>query len=125
MPQPLIWIFVSALLALGAGLLAWPGWVPVQPAHGWLVAAVGVTGMLGQVALTRAFRLGEASLVAPLEYTALLWVVLLGLFVWQVLPDGMTWLGAGIIVASGLYMFRRERVVAVPPSHRPDTTPPP
>ena len=36
--------------------------------------------------------------------------VLLDLFVWQVLPDGMTWLGAGIIVASGLYLLHRERI---------------
>ena len=111
-------VWFLALLALGAGLLAWPGWVPVQPAHGWLVAAVGVTGMLGQVALTRAFRLGEASLVAPLEYTALVWVVLLDVALWGVLPDAATWAGAAIIVASGLYLMRRE-----PPSVPTPPTP--
>ena len=52
--------------------------------------------------------------MAPLEYTALLWVVVLDLALWQVLPDRMTWLGAAIIVASGLYLIRRERVVAGP-----------
>ena len=80
-------------------------------ARAWSVALIGVTGALGQVALTHAFRLGEASQVAPLEYTALVWVVLLDLWVWHSLPDRMTWLGAAIIVASGLYMFRRERAL--------------
>lgn len=123
-PEALVFWFL-VLMAVFAGVLAWRDWQPLRFEHLWVLALIGVTGALGQVALTHAFRLGEASQVAPLEYTALLWVVLLDLFVWQVLPDGMTWLGAGIIVASGLYMFRRERVVAVPPSHRPDTTPPP
>ena len=59
-----------------------------------------------------AFRLGEASLIAPLEYTALVWGVALDLALWGVLPDAITWLGAAIIIASGLYLLRRERVHA-------------
>ncbi|MFC4726962.1 DMT family transporter [Coralloluteibacterium thermophilus] len=101
-----------ALLAVGAGALALPGWQPLQRADLAVVAVVGVAGALGQVALTHAFRLGEASQIAPLEYSGLLWVVLLDLTVWQVLPDAMTWVGAAIIVASGLYLLRRERAVS-------------
>lgn len=106
------------LMVLFAGALAVPGWKPIQPAHWPLIGLIGVSGALGQVTLTHAFRLGEASQVAPLEYTALLWVVLIDLSVWGVLPDGITWLGAGIIVLSGLYLFRRER--AQPPSVFPE-----
>jgi len=105
-------VWLMALLALGAGVLAWPGWVPVQASDGWIIAGVGLAGALGQVAITEAFRLGEASLVAPLEYTALVWGVALDLALWGVLPDAVTWLGAGIIIASGLYLLRRERVHA-------------
>ena len=79
-------------------------------AHGWIIAGVGISGSLAQVALTEAFRRGEASLIAPLEYTALVWGVLLDVALWSVLPDGVTWIGAGIIVASGLYLLRREKV---------------
>lgn len=104
------WFLV--LLALFAGAIAAFDWQPVQRAHGWVIAMIGVTGALGQVALTHAFRLGEASQIAPLEYAGLVWVVLLDLVVWQVLPDGITWVGAAIIVASGLYLIRRESVVA-------------
>ena len=105
-----LWFLV--LLSLGAGLLAAPGWVPVQGSDVWIIAGVGLAGSLAQVALTEAFRRGEASLIAPLEYTALFWVVCLDLLLWGVLPDTVTWIGAGIIVASGLYLLRREKVHA-------------
>jgi drug/metabolite transporter (DMT)-like permease len=105
-----LWFLV--LLSLGAGLLAAPGWVAVQSSDLWIIAGVGLAGSLAQVALTEAFRRGEASLIAPLEYTALFWVVCLDLVLWGVLPDMVTWIGAGIIVASGLYLLRREKVHA-------------
>lgn len=107
-------VWFLAIVALGAGALAWPSWTPLRAEDLWIVAGVGLSGVLGQIALSHAFRLGEASLVAPLEYTALLWVVLLDLALWQVLPDGATWIGAGIIVVSGLYLLRRERGRAGP-----------
>ena len=69
-----------------------------------------LTGALGQVAVTEAFRQGEASLVAPFEYTALAWGLGLDVALWGVLPDTATWLGAAIIIGSGLYMLHRERV---------------
>jgi len=105
-----ITFWLLALMALGAGALALPGWVALRGEHLAIVAAICVAGALGQYAITEAFRQGEASLIAPLEYTALVWGVGLDLALWGVLPDGITWLGAGIIVASGLYLLRRERV---------------
>ncbi len=68
--QAMVFWFV-VLLSLGAWLLALPAWKPLKPAHAWIIAGVGVSGSLAQVALTEAFRRGEASLIAPLEYTAL------------------------------------------------------
>lgn len=105
-------VWLMALMALGAGALAWQDWVPLRLEHAWIIAGIGLGGALGQVAITEAFRLGEASLIAPLEYTALVWGVSLDLALWGVLPDGVTWVGAGIIVASGLYLLHRERVHA-------------
>ncbi|SFL18194.1 DMT family transporter [Lysobacter sp. cf310] len=105
-------VWLMAMLAIGAGALAWPDWVAIRGADLWLILGVGVAGGLGQYAITEAFRLGEASLIAPLEYTALVWGVLLDLSLWGVLPDAITWVGAAIIVASGLYLLRRERVHA-------------
>jgi drug/metabolite transporter (DMT)-like permease len=106
-PEAMVFWFLT-LLSVFAGALGASAWQPVRSEHLWVVAAIGLTGALGQVALTHAFRLGEASQIAPLEYAGLLWVVLLDLAIWQVLPDGVTWLGAAIIVGSGLYLIRRE-----------------
>ena len=103
-------VWLLALMALGAGVLAAPNWVSVRMEDAWLIGLLGVAGALGQYAITLAFKWGEASLIAPLEYTALVWGVGLDLALWGVLPDGITWIGAGIIVASGLYLLRRERV---------------
>lgn len=95
-------------LTVGAGLLAWPGWVPVHTEHLPLVIGVGAAGALGQYTLTVAFSRGEASAVAPFEYTALAWGVGLDLLLWDVLPDAATWIGAAIIVGSGLVLLRGE-----------------
>ncbi len=103
-------VWLMAMIAIGSGALAWPDWVAIRAADLWIILGVGIAGGLGQYAITEAFRLGEASLIAPLEYTALVWGVLLDLSLWGVLPDAITWLGAAIIVASGLYLLRRERV---------------
>jgi len=108
-----VWFLV--IMGIGAGALAWPEWVPMQLADAPLVAGMGLAGALGQIALTRAFQLGEASMIAPLEYTGLVWVIGWDLLFWQQLPDAWTWSGAAIIVASGLYLLHRERVNRQPP----------
>ena len=110
-----VWMLV--LLGLGAGVMAWPSWQPIQPSDWAIVVMLGAFGACGQILLTEAFRLGEASRIAPLEYTALLWSLGIDLALWGVLPDALTWLGAAIIIASGLYLIRRERVhdVTEPP----------
>ena len=109
-------VWLLALMALGSGVLAWQDWQPIRSDDLWLIAGIGLVGALGQYAITLAFRHGEASLLAPLEYTALVWGVLLDATIWGVLPDSATWIGAAIIVASGLYLIRREggRVPAEP-----------
>jgi drug/metabolite transporter (DMT)-like permease len=109
-----LWLLVG--MAVGAGALAAPGWVPLRGEHAGIIAGVGVAGALGQYAITEAFRMGEASLLAPLEYSALVWGTALDLAVWHVLPDRITWIGAAVIVASGFYLLRRE-VVHVEDAH--------
>ena len=60
--------------------------------------------------MTEAFRWTPAAVVAPLEYTALIWALMIDWALWRTFPDAITLTGAGIIVASGLYLIRRERV---------------
>lgn len=115
--------WLMAMMTAGAALLSFRDWQPLRWEHAWIVAGVGLAGSIAQVALTEAFRRGEASLVAPLEYTALAWGVMLDAALWGVLPDGVTWAGAAIIVASGLYLLRRERRTAAPVAARPEIGP--
>jgi len=105
-----LWLMV--MVAAGAGALAAPAWVPVRSADGGILVGIAITGFLGQIAVTHAFRHGEASAIAPFEYSALAWGIGLDWLLWQVLPDGFTLLGAGIIIASGIYLVRREAVHA-------------
>jgi drug/metabolite transporter (DMT)-like permease len=99
----------TVMLTTFATALAAPGWVPVQRGHWPLLVAIAVTGAIGQLAITDAFRLGEASVIAPFEYTALGWGLLLDWVFWQTRPDRMTLVGAAIIVGAGLYLVHRER----------------
>lgn len=109
--------WTTAMWAVGASVLAWPAWVPVQAAHGSLLVALAVTGFLGQLAITEAFRHGNASAVAPFEYSALAWAILLDFTIWHIVPDAYTLVGGAIIIGSGIYLIRREKVrdIAVPP----------
>ena len=82
-------------------------------AQDWLViAGVGVAGALGQVAITEAFRRAPASTLAPLEYTALIWGLLLDWVLWSTAPNLRMLVGASVIVLSGLYLIHRERLAA-------------
>lgn len=109
------WFMV--MLMIGAGALAAPDWVAIRRADaGWLIA-MGVTGAAGQVFLTEAFKRAPVSIIAPFEYSALFWGVLLDLAIWGELPGPIVFVGAAVIVGSGLYLIHRERkpVLVTPP----------
>ncbi len=71
---------------------------------------VGIASTAGQWIVVLAFRYADASVLAPFSYTQLLWVSILGFLVFGEVPDTWTIVGAGFIVASGLYTAHRERV---------------
>jgi len=102
--------WLMAMVGIGAGLMAAPNWTPIRAVDAWVLVGVAGTGFLGQLAITEAFRLGEASAIAPFEYSALAYGLGIDWLIWQTLPDGFTLVGAAIIVASGVYLVRRERV---------------
>ncbi len=102
----------TTLLTLGAGALAARVWVPLRPEHWPPLAVLAVTGTSGQYAVTEAFRRGEASAVAPFEYTALGWGLVLDWVLWSTRPDASVLAGAAIIVGAGIYLVRHERVHA-------------
>ena len=71
---------------------------------------MGAFGSIGQLLFTEAFRSAPPSIVAPFEYTALLWGVAIDWAMWDVLPAGRIYLGGSIVIASGLYLIWRERL---------------
>lgn len=75
-----------------------------------LLVGVGLIGGAAQLAMTGALRFGPVSVVVPMDYSSLLWATLSGWVVFGVLPDTWTWIGAPVIIASGLYIVWRERV---------------
>ncbi|MEO8857226.1 MAG: DMT family transporter [Burkholderiaceae bacterium] len=109
-PSVTLVFWSTSMLAVGAGLIAWPNWVSILPVHWPVLLAVSVTGFMGQLAITEAFRHGQASAVAPFEYTALAWGIGLDWLLWKTVPDSTTLLGGAIIIASGLYLIRKEKI---------------
>ena len=101
--------WMVAMLSLGATALALPDWQPIRAQDWPVLAAIAVTGVLGQWAITEAFRRGEAAVIAPLEYTALAWGIGLDWVLWATPPNGRTLLGALIVIAAGVYLIRSER----------------
>jgi drug/metabolite transporter (DMT)-like permease len=101
--------WLMLFVSLGAGALALPGWRPIQSADWPVIGAMAVTGSIGQWAITEAFKRGEASVIAPLEYTALAWGVALDWILWRALPVPRTFIGAAIVIACGIHLVRRER----------------
>lgn len=100
------WFSTLSLLPLGiAYFLAATG----HPPQVWLLlGATGLLGGLAQLAMTASLRRGAVSLVVPMDYSALLWATLLGWLVFDRMPTGATWIGAPVIIASGLYIVWRE-----------------
>jgi drug/metabolite transporter (DMT)-like permease len=104
--QMVFWLML--MMAVGATALALPAWTPVESRHLPLLAGLSLSGFLAQLALTEAFSHGEASVVAPFEYTALACGIAIDWLFWQTLPDQITLIGAAIIIGSGLYLIRHE-----------------
>ncbi|WP_305967786.1 MULTISPECIES: DMT family transporter [unclassified Mameliella] len=84
-------------------------WVPVRLGDLWLFAAIALFGTAGMTMMTQAFRLAPAAIVAPMDYTAIVWATAFGWLIWGEVPDRTAFYGAAVIIASGLYVIWRER----------------
>lgn len=114
-PRESVWTLMVYLVGAGgllAGLAVPLVWVPVAPQDAGLFAGIAFFGTAGMTMMTQAFRFAPASVVAPLDYSALIWATLLGWAIWREWPDGPTLAGAAIIIASGAFIVWRERVSA-------------
>lgn len=99
----------SALSCVPLGLI-YPFFAMKHDAATWaLLAGIGMVGAMGQIALTAALRFAPVSAVMPMDYSGLIWATLFGWLLFGTLPSGGTFVGAPVIIASGLYIFWRER----------------
>lgn len=106
-----VWTLMLYLVGTGGliSALAMPFvWVTPNMDDLGLFLGIALFGTAGVTLLTQAFRLAPASTIAPFEYTALLWATLLGWVFWQEIPDSATYLGAVVIIASGIFIVWRE-----------------
>jgi drug/metabolite transporter (DMT)-like permease len=74
-----------------------------------LLVIIGILGGIGQILLTQSYRFADTSIVAPFEYTTMIWALLFGWFVFGDLPTSAVSTGAGIVAAAGLFVLWRER----------------
>ena len=84
-------------------------WHPFTFAHAPLVVGIAVCATLGVTLITLGFQAAPPAVVAPFDYTALIWGSLFGWLFWGEVPDSWTYAGAAVIVASGIYIVFRER----------------
>ncbi len=116
-------LVMSAILGTGAyGDQAHPslafllrGWAMPSAFDAMLMMSCGIIAAAGLTLLTQAYRIAEASVVTPFEYTGLLWSVIYGWVFWQQWPDATAWGGIAIIIGAGLYVLWREQTAKAQP----------
>ena len=104
-------IFWFCLFASGASLIgALPDWKWPSPA-GWAwLCSLGLVGGIGQILVTRALRLAPASVLAPFDYTSIVFAVLYGYLWFREDPSPAVWIGLPLVMGSGLYILQQERL---------------
>ncbi len=118
-------VFWFSITASCLSLLTLPwGWVVPAPHELAMLVAAGLLGGLGQILLTSSYRLADASLIAPFEYTSMLLAILIGMFVFGEVPTGTMLLGAAIIIAAGVLVIWRERQLGLERGKARRTMPP-
>ncbi len=96
-----------AVFVFAAALLPW-FWTPVSTATVIVMCMTGVFAAAGHLLLTYAFRFAPPSVLAPLDYTALVWEIAFGLLIFGDWPAPLVWGGMALIVAAGLFIIYRE-----------------
>jgi S-adenosylmethionine uptake transporter len=112
------WQTLAALMV--GGIMSFTTWqTPSAPEFGAMLL-LGVVSCIAHLLITRSLKLAPASLLAPLQYSMLVWGILFGFIFFDDVPSQHMLIGAVIIVLAGLFIFHRQKVVAEVP---PETVP--
>ena len=107
-PAWLISLFFSAAITI-AGLLTLPfGWIMPSFYDLTLLSMIGFFGGVANLWLSQSYKFSEVSLVTPLKYLALVFAIVFGYLIWGEVPSGKTLIGAILVIASSIIIFRRE-----------------
>jgi drug/metabolite transporter (DMT)-like permease len=102
-------VFWFSALSVPPLALFWLTDLRAHPPMVWaILVAIGTVGGAGQIALTAALRHGPVSVIVPMDYSSLLWATLFGWLLFDQFPSGSTWIGAPILIGSGIYIALRE-----------------
>lgn len=108
-PGPtIVFYFTLAGMVLGLASLPFGGWVIPDTTTLVMLICTGLLGGVGQLFLTEALRRAPVAVVAPFDYTQLVWASIIGFLVWDELPRAATLVGACVVAASGVYILLRE-----------------
>jgi drug/metabolite transporter (DMT)-like permease len=108
----LLWTQLAGIVVL-TPLLPW-FWKAPSGALGWgLMAGLGAFGAVGHAMFIKAHQLAPASTLAPFGYTQLLWMIVSGYLVFGDWPPATTFVGAGLVIACGLFLLFYERASAL------------
>ena len=103
-------IAIVAWFAIGASavalVFALPVWVWPSATQWALLLAIGIVSAVAQLLMTAAYRVGDTTLLAPFEYSGILWTTALGLVVWAEAPDAWDAVGVAILVGCGLAIWK-------------------
>jgi drug/metabolite transporter (DMT)-like permease len=103
-------VFYFSLICAVGGLATLPlGWIVPSAAQLAALVALGVLGGLAHILLTESYRYASASVVAPFDYTTMLWAFLLGYALFGEVPTLYVLVGAVIVTGAGLFVLWRER----------------
>ena len=105
------WFTALSLIPLGIALPF--VWVPHSAGDWGLLVLLGLSGAVVQMCLTGALRLAPVAVVIPMDYSSLLWSIAFGWWYFGTLPAKSTWIGAPIIIGSGLFIAWREHGKAI------------
>jgi drug/metabolite transporter (DMT)-like permease len=104
----LVFYFNLALLMVSTISLPWV-WQPLANYFWVATAVVAVLNFLAHLGIAQAFKLAPVAVIAPFEYSAMVWATLLGFLIWGDLPDLAGFAGIIVIIGSGVYIAARER----------------
>jgi drug/metabolite transporter (DMT)-like permease len=112
-PTATIVVYFSALAALFALVTLPFGWVVPTWPDALALFGAGICGGVAQVLLTQSYRFGDASTIAPFEYSSMIWVLIVSLIVFGTWPSGRVLSGTAIVIAAGLFVIWREHRLGI------------